>query len=88
MPPRPKPSRSSKSSKETTCTNEDEYETSGLNKEESMEDIDLVIAKLVKHPPPPHLLVLLVISRITYYCRMKVLTLMGLRLQKMCWKVR
>jgi hypothetical protein len=61
-PPRPKPSRSNKSSKETTCTNEDEYETSDLNKEESMEDINLAIAKLVKHPP--HLLVLLVISRI------------------------
>jgi hypothetical protein len=84
-PPRPKPSRSSKSSKETTCTSEDEYETSGLNKEESVEDIDLAIAKLVKHPPHP--LVLLVTSRINFYFCMKVLTLIGLGLQKMCWKV-
>jgi hypothetical protein len=52
-PPRPKPSRSNKSSKETTCTNENEYGTSDFNKEESMEDIDLTIAKSVKHPPPP-----------------------------------
>jgi hypothetical protein len=52
-PPRPKPSKSNKSSKKTTCTNEDEYETSDLNKKKSMEDIDLAIAKSVKHPPPP-----------------------------------
>jgi hypothetical protein len=52
-PPRPKPSRSNKYRKEATCNNEDEYETSDFNKEESMEDIDLAIAKSVKHPPRP-----------------------------------
>jgi hypothetical protein len=51
-PPRPKPFRYNKSNKETTCTSEDEYETSGLNKEEIVEDIDLAIAKFMKHPPP------------------------------------
>jgi hypothetical protein len=78
-PPRPKPSRSSRSSKETTCISEDEYETNGLNKEESMEDIDLAITKLVKHPPP-HLFVLLVISRVYLYYHMKVLTFICLGL--------